>query len=132
MNDTQKLIDTMLSKELKRAIARGLKDRNGTTVKLEPHLCAEVGRWFDVITQLNLPPAGFKLDIGVFLGVWPESYNLTEGAASFRYDVIQNPAKRADELLHKLWTKAVDTAGYDKEEWKELEGYVAKLDSVNI
>lgn len=25
------------------------------------------------------------------------------------------------ELLHKLWTKAVGTADYNKQEWKELE-----------
>jgi hypothetical protein len=24
-------------------------------------------------------------------------------------------------LLHRLWTKAVGTAGYDKREWKQLE-----------
>ena len=26
-----------------------------------------------------------------------------------------------DGILHKLWTKAVGTDGYDKEQWKELE-----------
>ena len=26
-----------------------------------------------------------------------------------------------DALLHRLWTKAVDTDGYDKSEWRELE-----------
>lgn len=25
------------------------------------------------------------------------------------------------ELLHRLWSKAVGTPGYDKEEWKRLE-----------
>lgn len=32
------------------------------------------------------------------------------------------PANRqTHELLQKLWTKAVGTPGYDKEEWKSLE-----------
>lgn len=33
----------------------------------------------------------------------------------FRRDSI------AYHLLHRLWTKAVGTPGYDKREWKELE-----------
>ena len=31
------------------------------------------------------------------------------------------------ELLHRLWTKAVGTEGYDKEEWRELERRVEDL-----
>jgi hypothetical protein len=27
----------------------------------------------------------------------------------------------AQQLLHKLWTKAVGTKGYDKKEWQQLE-----------
>ncbi len=35
---------------------------------------------------------------------------------------------RADELLQKLWTKAVGTADYDKEQWKELQTFVNEVE----
>ena len=28
--------------------------------------------------------------------------------------------KRLNEVFHQLWTKAVGTEGYNKEEWQEL------------
>jgi hypothetical protein len=31
-----------------------------------------------------------------------------------------------DSLLHRLWSKAVGSADYDKEEWKRLAAYVEK------
>ena len=34
--------------------------------------------------------------------------------------------KRADELLHRLWSKAVGTEGYNKQEWKELAAMIEK------
>ena len=30
-------------------------------------------------------------------------------------------------LLHKLWTRDVGTAGYDKKDWLELEGHIEEL-----
>jgi len=35
--------------------------------------------------------------------------------------------RRAHYALHKLWTKAVDTPGYNKEDWGELEACLAEL-----
>ena len=32
--------------------------------------------------------------------------------------------KRADELLHQLWSKAVGKEGYDKDQWKELAALI--------
>ena len=36
-------------------------------------------------------------------------------------DLVVTNKTIADGLLHRLWTKAVGTEGYDKEEWKALE-----------
>ena len=34
---------------------------------------------------------------------------------------IDKRIEKTDNLLHRLWTKAVGTKDYDKSEWKELE-----------
>lgn len=34
------------------------------------------------------------------------------------------------ELLHHLWTKAVDAPNYDKDEWRELELMISRQDAV--
>lgn len=31
-------------------------------------------------------------------------------------------------LLHRLWTKAVGAADYDKAEWRELDGRIARME----
>ena len=36
----------------------------------------------------------------------------------------KEPTQTSDRILHVLWTKAVGTEGYDKQEWKELERIV--------
>lgn len=41
-------------------------------------------------------------------------------------ELPRGPQLNPDELLHKLWTKAVDTQGYRKEEWLELERLVLR------
>lgn len=33
----------------------------------------------------------------------------------------------AHALLHRLWTKAVGTDGYIKQEWKDLEAFIAQF-----
>jgi len=40
--------------------------------------------------------------------------------------LFQNPvtAKEADQLLHQLWTQAVDAEGYDKSKWLRLQKYI--------
>lgn len=35
--------------------------------------------------------------------------------------------EEAHRLLHKLWTKAVGTPGYEKSEWRELERHVERM-----
>lgn len=37
---------------------------------------------------------------------------------------MPNIRKEAQLLLHTLWTKAVGTPGYDKEQWKRLERFI--------
>ncbi len=39
-------------------------------------------------------------------------------------NIIGHPA---DILLHKLWTKAVGTTDYDKEEWKEFQALLERM-----
>lgn len=39
---------------------------------------------------------------------------------------VQNMANH--RLLHVLWTKAVGTPGYKKDEWRELESRLLRLD----
>ena len=34
---------------------------------------------------------------------------------------IDREREKTDNLLHRLWTKAVGTENYNKSEWKELE-----------
>lgn len=33
---------------------------------------------------------------------------------------------RAEELLHKFWTKDVGKEGYNKKEWRELASFIEK------
>jgi hypothetical protein len=39
-------------------------------------------------------------------------------------------AQSIHTLLHTLWTKAVGTNGYNKEEWKRLAAFV--YDNINV
>lgn len=38
----------------------------------------------------------------------------------------REPPTTADQLLHRLWTKAVGTLWYHKDEWKALEGLLIR------
>ena len=35
--------------------------------------------------------------------------------------------RQAELLLNRLWTKAVGTEGYDKQEWLRLQAYLVSL-----
>lgn len=37
---------------------------------------------------------------------------------------MKDQVREADRLLHVLWTKAVGTEGYVKDEWKALEAAI--------
>jgi hypothetical protein len=65
--------------------------------------------------------AYFKADAEI--NSLPEHPNFPPGALETRSDP-QPEHGFGDETLHRLWTKAVGTEGYDKTEWLKLEALV--------